>query len=188
MKTLKTLTAGLVAIVLVSGLSPTGTLAQGAPAVVADKDTYYNGETATVTLTGLTECAGQQVELGFIQEQVFPENPAPVGDASPDVTVGTDGSAVVNIIMTTPKFPFGHTGPVVRGSCVPGGEMLGTPRVTVLDATGPGQPPEPPNTGTGAAIADERPGFGPIAAIGGLVAIVAAGMLAVGARLANRRG
>jgi hypothetical protein len=116
--------------------------------VRADKETYYNGDRAVVTLEGLTSCAGQMVELGFLQSASPGGGPEPVGDASPLVTVNTVGSASVTVVMTSQLIPF-HTAPFVRGNCVPAGEIIGEPKaITILLATNPN--PAPPAVGTAA--------------------------------------
>lgn len=176
--------AGVASLLLSLAMQPAGVLAQdSAPTVVADKETYYNGEYATVTVTNLTSCAGQEIELGFGFQTDS------TVDKSPLVTIGADGSASVSILMETGVFELGHSFAIARGTCVPDGELRATERVTVLNASGPpGSTPVAPDTGTGTRPGNDSGASSVPAAAAGLLVISAgaAVVAAVRGRMAAR--
>lgn len=169
--------------------------ASGAQAVSfeTDKSTYIypTDQTAQVTVRGLTECAGEEVTLGFIRtEEPADQIPSTVVSAS----VGANGEATASVPVLTSAFY--DVWPSVRGECVPGGAIASTQPVQMLHADptatvtpSPSASPDPTASATATPKAPAT-GRGTAAESGsnwliGVTLLVVVGLGAVAARKAR---
>jgi hypothetical protein len=123
--------AFLAGLVIAGGTKPgEHALAQsGEVTVAADRASYFVGDTATLQVSGLFECAGQHVLAGlgwYSSGELF---------LATDVVVAEDGTLEVAIVVdrTGASAQAG-----VAGDCVPGGKIFGPEPIAILH----GDPPQ----------------------------------------------
>jgi hypothetical protein len=144
------------------------------PSYGAPSDTH-----AVVTVSGLTDCGGQQVDIGFFAGDLA----TPLGGSPTSVAVAADGTAEAQVVVPgglSSEYPVG-----VVGSCVPGGGVLSNftvfighvdPTQTAVASPSPSptaapSTPQPPATGSGGEDAGDA---WPWIAVGAAAVLLAA--------------
>jgi hypothetical protein len=156
------LAIGILAVALALRLGSVA--AQEGPLVATDAPSYLVGETAHVTVTGLSACASQEVMIGF-----FGPGASPV--LTTTATVGVDGTVATDIAITFGGFS-NFAG--AAAECIPGGSVLSEDLISLLVP----DPPAAPETGVGVASGHNPSGWqSTLAGVG--IAVMVAGVLAL---------